>query len=312
MSSCGFALVLRNLSAMLSLLLRLNYVEICASFAVALIVTAFLAHYARSKRCYHLQKQAKKKVQERDSKIHSCLSLPDGMDGVVLEDGGAVQEKYAEGSLSCEAVMLECIKQTHAIGRKHLNAVTEEFYDAAVEEAQSLDTQRTRRGTLRLSPDLPLLGLPVSIKDCIYQKDADATCGIAARCFRPAAEDGLIVRLVRAAGGIPFVRTNVPQLLMMPDSENSVWGRTVNPWDASRTCGGSSGGEGALVAAGCSVVGIGGDIGGSIRIPAHFCGVVGFKPTPMRMTRAGHAVPRLENRHGQTVIVPSVGPLTRR
>ena len=131
------------------------------------------------------------------------------------------------------------------------------------------------------------------MKDCIDQKGADSTCGAASRVLAPSAEDGLVVRLLREAGALPFVRSNVPQLLMMPDSENFIFGRTNNPYCAKRGPGGSSGGEAALVAAGCSIMGVGSDIGGSIRNPAHFSGVCGFKPTPQRMTRKGCAIPRL-------------------
>jgi fatty acid amide hydrolase len=108
------------------------------------------------------------------------------------------------------------------------------------------------------------------------------------------------------------VRSNQQHLLMMPESENNVWGIAKNPWDLSRTPGGSSGGEAALIASGCSFMGLGSDIGGSIRIPAHYCGCVGFKPTPMRMTGLGSVIPRLNGRNGQIVIKPTIGPITRR
>ena len=90
-----------------------------------------------------------------------------------------------------------------------------------------------------------------------------------------------------------------------------MWGITNNPHSLSRTPGGSSGGEAALIASGCSFLGIGSDIGGSIRIPAHFTGIVGFKPSPDRMTRLGGKVPRLNNRNGQLIIRPTNGPMAR-
>ncbi len=104
----------------------------------------------------------------------------------------------------------------------------------------------------------------------------DNTCGIAFKCFKPSASDGAFVRSMKDAGAIPIVRSNVPQLMMLPESVNAIWGCSYNPWNAGRTSGGSSGGEGALVAARCSPLGLGSDIGGSIRIPSHFCGVTGF------------------------------------
>ena len=110
----------------------------------------------------------------------------------------------------------------------------------------------------------------------------DSTCGLACRCFDPAAEDAVLIRALRRAGAIPFVRTNVPQLLMIPECSNGIHGTTCNPHDATRTCGGSTGGEGALIAARGSPLGVGTDIGGSIRIPSAFCGICGFKPTGTR------------------------------
>lgn len=95
------------------------------------------------------------------------------------------------------------------------------------------------------------------------------------------------MELLRDAGAIPFVRSNVPQALMLPETDNNVWGRTSNPWDVSRSVGGSSGGEGGLIAFGASPLGIGTDIGGSIRNPAHVCGIVGLKPTPHRISHQG-------------------------
>lgn len=99
---------------------------------------------------------------------------------------------------------------------------------------------------------------------------------------------------------------------MLPESANRIWGAARNPWDASRTPGGSSGGEAALVAARASPLGIGTDIGGSIRIPAHFCGVFGFKPTPDRISNRGVAVPRPGNRpSGQIAVKSTAGPFGR-
>jgi len=108
----------------------------------------------------------------------------------------------------------------------------------------------------------------------------------------PVAADGGAVRLVRATGAIPFVRSTVPQLLMAPETDSALWGRTNNPYSVDRTPGGSSGGEGALVGSLCSPLGIGTDIGGSLRIPASHCGLATLKMTPQRVSRAGLGTPR--------------------
>ena len=94
-------------------------------------------------------------------------------------------------------------------------------------------------------------------------------------------------------------------------SDNAIWGRSLNPWSADRTSGGSSGGEGALIAARCSPLGLGSDIGGSIRIPSHFCGVVGFMPTPERTAGSGAVAAHLHGIGWQQIILPSLGPIGR-
>ena len=139
-----------------------------------------------------------------------------------------------------------------------LRTNTEEFFPEALEAAGAW-TRQCGAATPRL-----LDGVPVSIKDQFVQRGADSTCGLAAHVFDPAEADGVLVELLRDAGAIPFVRTNVPQALLLPESDNAVYGRTDNPYDRMRTPGGSSGGEGALIAARGSVLGIGTDIGGSI------------------------------------------------
>ena len=175
--------------------------------------------------------------------------------------------------------------------------------DAAATCASAAATAAAARG--------PLWGMAVSIKDQFTQRGTDSTCGAAARAFKPAARDGLLVQALRWAGACCYVRTNTPQLLMMPETENALWGRTDNPWDGSRTPGGSSGGEAALVASGCSVAGLASDIGGSIRIPAHFCGIVGFKPCSARVSADGQEVPRLDGLSGQVAVDSAAGPLAR-
>lgn len=187
-----------------------------------------------------------------------------------------------------------------------LESVTEEVYDEAYAQARLFDEMNSED-----IAGIPMCGVPVSIKDSVDMKGCDTTVGITARCFKPFLVDGLLVKLLRRAGYIPFVRTNVPQLLLMPESENIVWGQSKNPYDITRTPGGSSGGEGSLIASRCSFLGLGSDIGGSIRIPAHYCGIVGFKPTPGRITKLGAAVPRLNNRNGQIVVPSTTGPMAR-
>jgi len=125
----------------------------------------------------------------------------------------------------------------------------------------------------------PLYGLPVSVKECFLVKGYDATIGLAQYIDKPASEDSHFVAALKELGAIPFCLTNVPQTMVSYACSNPVFGATQNPWCKGRSPGGSSGGEAALIAAGGSILGIGSDVGGSLRIPAHFSGCVGLKPT---------------------------------
>ena len=123
--------------------------------------------------------------------------------------------------------------------------------------------------------------------DALVASMADSSteglAALACRIFMPSQCDALLVALARSHGAIPFVRTAVPQLLMLPETFSAAWGVACNPHDLSRACGGSTGGEGALIAARGSPLGIGTDVGGSIRLPAALCGIYGFKPTNDRL-----------------------------
>lgn len=268
---------------------------------VCILIAGYLFHRRSSTVDY--SNVCARRVQARDSVVHRSLGSVSTNKIDLSLDAHDIKQLYKEGRVSpTDVVNLYC-HQSHTVGKVALCAVTEELYDEAHAAAAELSVESQDK--------LPLWGVPISIKDCIQQKGTDATCGAAAKCFKPFAEDGLQVKLLREAGALLHVRSNVPQLLMMPESENNVWGRTLNPWDFSRTPGGSSGGEAALVASGCSVMGLGSDIGGSIRIPAHYCGLVGLKPTPMRITTMGSVAPRFQQRNGQMIIKPVVGPIAR-
>lgn len=130
--------------------------------------------------------------------------------------------------------------------------------------------------------------MPISIKDTFDMKGLPSSIGTVARYDWVQAEDGAVIQAIKKAGMIPFVKSNVPQLAMTFESENHVWGRALNPWNKDRSVGGSSGGEGALIAGRCSPLGLGSDLGGSIRIPAEFCGVFAFKPSSYRYSPKGH------------------------
>ncbi len=134
----------------------------------------------------------------------------------------------------------------------------------------------------------PLHGVPISVKSSVDVAGWPCECGSALRKGYIPSEDAPLVTRLRAAGAILLGNTNAPEFLMAYETDNLLHGHTNNPWDLSRTSGGSSGGEAAAIAAGCSAGGVGSDGGGSIRIPAHYTGICGLKPTPGRVPATGH------------------------
>lgn len=141
-------------------------------------------------------------------------------------------------------------------------------------------------------PPGPLHGVPFSIKDSIEVAGTRSTAGtIGRRGAQPSTADATVVARLRAAGAVPVARTNLPDLLFAFETDNLIFGRTNNPYDLTRTPGGSSGGESALIAACGSPMGFGSDCAGSVRVPAAFCGIASLKPTSGRLPRTGHFPP---------------------
>ena len=153
----------------------------------------------------------------------------------------------------------------------------------------------------------PLHGVPISIKSSIDVAGLPCECGSILRKGNVPLADAPLVKRLRAAGAIVLGNTNVPEFLMAYETDNLLYGRTNNPWDLSRTPGGSSGGEAAAIAAGCSAGGVGSDGGGSIRIPAHYGGICGLKPTPGRIPSTGH----FPGSAGPFAQLGVVGPMAR-
>ena len=153
----------------------------------------------------------------------------------------------------------------------------------------------------------PLHGVPVSVKSSIAVAGLRCETGSKLRAGHVPAEDAVLVTRLRKAGAIILGATNAPELLMAWETDNLLYGRTNNPWDLSRTPGGSSGGEAAAIAAGCSAGGVASDGGGSLRVPAHFSGICGLKPTPGRIPATGH----FPESAGPFALIGVVGPMAR-
>jgi Asp-tRNA(Asn)/Glu-tRNA(Gln) amidotransferase A subunit family amidase len=163
-----------------------------------------------------------------------------------------------------------------------LNAFVHLRHAEAEAEARAAESVAMR------GDDRPMLGVPISIKSCIDVADLACEAGSRIRADYVAAGDATLVRRLKNAGAIILGNTNTAEMLMAYDADNVLHGRTSNPWDLTRTSGGSSGGEAAAIASGMSAAGAGSDGGGSIRVPAHFTGICGLKPTPGRIPSTGH------------------------
>jgi amidase len=165
-----------------------------------------------------------------------------------------------------------------------INAVVVRDFERARIRARALDRARSLAG--------PLHGLPMTVKESFDVAGLPTTWGVPGARGNIAATSALAVERLEAAGAVVFGKTNVPLLLLEWQSFNAVYGTTNNPWDLSKTPGGSSGGSAAALAAGLSGLDFGTDIGGSIRVPAHNCGIFGHKPTWGVIPPRGHSLLR--------------------
>ncbi|PYI31211.1 putative general amidase [Aspergillus indologenus CBS 114.80] len=198
-------------------------------------------------------------------------------------DATSLLAQLADGTYTAVEVTTAFSKRA-AIAQQLTHCLTETMFEQAQARAQELDAHLARTG----QPVGPLHGLPVSIKDMFHVAGTASTLGYVHFLDRPAPKANTpLVDVLLAAGAVIYVKTNVPQTLMTADSHNNVFGRVLNPHRRALTAGGSSGGEGALVALRGSLLGVATDIAGSIRIPAHCCGLVGFKPSMGRVPHAG-------------------------
>ncbi|KAI8323387.1 amidase signature enzyme [Martensiomyces pterosporus] len=208
----------------------------------------------------------------------------DNYDSVLLLSATELARRIRSGRLTSEAVVAAYIERIKKVN-PFLNAVVADRFDEALAEARAIDK-------LIASGDIPeecsvekkpFLGVPITIKECIAVKGMPNTYGLAWRennpKYSPATYSSPRTENLVRAGFVILGVTNNPELLMAWESDNTVYGRALNPYDLSRHTGGSSSGEGAIVGAGGSVIGVGTDIGGSIRMPAFFCGVFGHKTT---------------------------------
>jgi aspartyl-tRNA(Asn)/glutamyl-tRNA(Gln) amidotransferase subunit A len=198
----------------------------------------------------------------------------------INETATALLARMNAGEITSEEVVQALLQRSGDL--KRLNVFVHLEPEQVLAQARSIDARRQAGETLG-----PLAGVPVAIKDVICVEGEPTTCGSRMlRTFRPPYHATVIAKL-KAAGAVLFGKTNMDEFAMGSSTENSAYGPTLNPWDASRVPGGSSGGSAAVVAADLAPLALGTDTGGSIRQPAAVCGVVGLKPTYGRVSRYG-------------------------
>ncbi|GAB7355844.1 hypothetical protein MBLNU459_g6506t1 [Dothideomycetes sp. NU459] len=234
------------------------------------------------------------------SKIPSTLLSKDEL-AITESDPELLVASLASGEISAVTVTNAFLRRA-GLAQKVTNCVTELLPERALTRAKFLDEYLAKNG----EPIGSLHGLPISVKEHVAMKDLNLNAGFISWCDRTAPADALILTLLWNAGAVFYVRTTQPQTLMHLETSSGIYGETVNPFNRKLTSGGSSGGEGALVGFRGSCLGIGTDIGGSIRSPAANNGVFGLRPTSYRLPLTGLAATML----GQEHIVATIGPLS--
>ena len=225
------------------------------------------------------------------------------METITQFSASELATKIKAGEFSAHEVTEAHIQRIEEVNGK-LNAVVIPLFDQARAQAKAADQKQQRGESLGL-----LHGVPVTIKEQFRVSGTQVTLGATNMIGNVYHDEGPLVTSLREAGAIILGKTNVIQTLAGMESDNHVYGRSNNPWNLDRSPGGSSGGEAAIIAAGGSALGMAGDYGGSTRVPSHFCGVQGFKPTSGRLSNDDFPSDLLDA--GQETVTPQPGPIAR-
>ncbi|MBX3084271.1 MAG: amidase [Anaerolineae bacterium] len=223
-------------------------------------------------------------------------------DSIVALSVTDMAQQLREGRITAVETVEAHIARIEAINPA-LNAVVTKTYDTAREQARQADE------VLKQGKPLGWLhGVPFTLKDCHETAGVLSTCGLVSRRDHVPDKDSFVTAQLKAAGAILLGKTNLPDNCWSQETNNPVFGRTNNPWDVTRTVGGSSGGSAAIVAAEGAAFDVGSDIAGSIRMPAAFTGIVGLRPTSGTISEVGN----WPYPSGRLADLEAVGPMTRR
>ncbi|KAJ6120205.1 Amidase [Penicillium sp. IBT 18751x] len=242
--------------------------------------------------------------QPRVDQVHERSRLKDFEAQRITEIDGIeeLSQCVLKRHFTAEQVTRAYIRRA-VVAHQLTNCLSEVVFEDALEQARKLDAlfEVTNK------PKGPLHGIPVTVKDQFNIRGIDTTLGYVGRSFAPAQEDAVLVQILKNLGAIIIAKTNLPQSILWAETDNPLWGLTTNARNPDFSAGGSTGGEGALLALHASLLGFGTDIGGSIRIPQSTMGLYGFKPSSARYPYLGVPV----STEGQEHVPSSVGPMAR-
>jgi len=215
---------------------------------------------------------------------------------------GRLAQLFHSGEVSAREIVEAHIARIESVDPS-INAMVVRRFPQALAEADQLDQGRRQGDRAGM-----LAGVPISLKESVFLAGTESTIGLRRFAGEIVQSDGPLVTRLRNAGAIVLGKTNLPQLMLMHETDNPIYGRTNNPWDPDRSPGGSSGGEAAAIAAGETALGLASDVGGSIRQPSHSCGICGLKPTSSRLPTRGWR----SNLPGMQAIPFQPGPMARK
>lgn len=224
------------------------------------------------------------------------------MSAVIYWSASRIAAEIRAGKLTSRTIVDACLERIEQVNPS-INAVVQLVAGRAREEADELD-RLAASGRFKG----PLHGVPITIKDSLDSEGIVSTGGTMGRKHFIPQQDAPVVARLRDAGAVLLGKTNTPELTLSGETNNLIYGRSNNPFDLQRSPGGSSGGSAAIIACGGAALELGSDTGGSIREPAHLCGITGIKPTSGRTPRSGHIIP-----YGGGVMdsLTQIGPMAR-
>ncbi|KAI0042814.1 amidase signature enzyme [Auriscalpium vulgare] len=250
------------------------------------------SYFAHWRACRAKQLEREERIKALPPDYHSAITANDA--AILHQSVAALAESVRSGVVDPQHILV-------AYGKKALQAhsATNCLTEVMISKAEIWAQECNKQG--------PLAGVPVSMKDTVGVAGFDSCIGYSAWVGKPFQQDAALVKLLRDAGAVPFVKTNIPTTLLSFESVSDVWGRTTNPHSKEHSPGGSTGGEAALLAFGGSRLGVGTDVAGSVRVPAHYSGIFTIKASMSRFLKAGNASGMV----GQEGIPPVYSPMTR-